>query len=122
MKRNPVIPFILIMVFGIVLVFFLSFKGLGDSKEMAKDKGGAGGGTTTETAASNPEDIYKSTCIGCHGDQYQGVVGPSLKGIGEKLSKDQIKQIITKGRGNMPPNLVKPEDADKMADWVSKIK
>ncbi|MEH7108650.1 MULTISPECIES: cytochrome c550 [Bacillaceae] len=121
MKRNPVIPFVLIMVFGIVLMFVLSFKGLGDSKEIAKDNG-KDGGEKTEVAASNPEDIYKSTCIGCHGDQYQGGVGPSLKGIGSKLSKDQIKEVITKGRGNMPPNMVSAENADKMADWVSKIK
>ena len=122
MNRNPVIPFVIIMVFGIVLMFGLSFKGLGDSKDLAKDKGGTTT-TKTETAvASDPEGIYKSTCIGCHGDQYQGVVGPSLKGVGGKLSKDQIKTIITKGKGGMPPNLVSEDKADAMAEWVSKIK
>jgi cytochrome c550 len=121
MKRNPVIPFILIMVFGIVLVFILSFKGLGDGKELAKgtDKGA---GSQTETASAKPEDIYKSTCIGCHGDQYQGVVGPSLKGVGSKVTVAQIKQFITKGKGNMPPGLVPEAQAQAMAEWVSKIK
>lgn len=122
MNRNPVIPFVIIMVFGIVLMFGLSFKGLGDSKQLAKDKGGATTAKTETAAASNPEGIYKSTCVGCHGDQYQGVVGPSLKGIGSKLSKDDIKTIITKGKGNMPPNLVPADKADAMAEWVSKIK
>ncbi|WP_066371160.1 cytochrome c550 [Neobacillus fumarioli] len=121
MKRNPVVPFVLIMVFGIVLTLILSFKGLGDSKQMAKGNS-ASNGAKTENTATNPEEIYKSTCINCHGDHYQGVVGPSLKGIGSKLSKDQIKQIITQGRGQMPPGLVKPEQADAMAEWVSKIK
>lgn len=121
MNRNPIVPFVVIMVFGIALMFGLSFKGLGDAKDSAKEK--AGGGAKTETAsATKPEDIYKSTCITCHGDQYQGVVGPSLKGVGSKLSKDQIKTIITKGRGNMPPNLVSEDKADAMAEWVSKIK
>jgi cytochrome c550 len=121
MKRNAVIPYILIMVLGIVLVFALSFKGLGDAKDAAKNKG-AGKDKTTETAAAtDPEGIYKQTCIACHGDQYQGVVGPSLKGIGKKLSKEQIIDIITKGKGNMPPNQVTPEQAPKMADWVAKI-
>lgn len=122
MNRNPVIPFVIIMVFGIVLMFGLSFKGLSDSKEAAKDKGTTK--TETTAAASNPEGIYKSTCIGCHGDQYQGVVGPSLKGVGSKLSKDQIKEIITTGKNNksMPPNLVSADKADAMAEWVSKIK
>ena len=121
--KNPVIPFILIFVFGIVLVFVLSFKGLGDMKEVAKDNGKKTGGEKTETvAASKPEDIYKSTCITCHGDQYQGVVGPTLKGVGKKYTKDQIVQIVTKGKGNMPAGLVKPEQAAAMADWVANIK
>jgi cytochrome c550 len=121
--KNPVIPYILIFVFGIVLVFALSLKGLGDSKELAKDNGKTSGTKTTETVASaKPEDIYKSTCITCHGDQYQGVVGPTLKGVGKKFTKAQIMQFITKGKGNMPPGLVKPEQASAMADWVSKIK
>ncbi|MEH7353182.1 cytochrome c [Neobacillus drentensis] len=121
MNRNPVIPYILVFVFGIVLVFFLSFKGLGDMEEVAKDKGEGKGGGKTEVAASNPEDIYKSTCIGCHGDQYQGGVGPSLKGTG--LSKDEVKDILTNGKGTgMPPGLVKAEQLDAMAEWVSKLK
>jgi len=122
MKRNPVIPYVLVMVLGIVLVFILSFKGLGDMKEVAKDSGKGKGSETTEVAATKPEDIYKQTCIGCHGDQYQGVVGPTLKGVGNKYSKDQIVNIITKGKGNMPPGLVPQEQAAAMADWVSKIK
>lgn len=32
MNRNPLIPFFIIMAFGIVLTFVLSFKGLGDAK------------------------------------------------------------------------------------------
>jgi len=122
MKRNPAIPYIIILVFGIVLVFILSFKGLGDMKEVAKENGeGKGGGKTEEVASSNPEDIYKSTCIGCHGDQYQGVVGPSLKNTG--LSKDEVKDILKNGKGTgMPANLVNAEQIDAMAEWVSKIK
>jgi cytochrome c550 len=123
MNRSPVIPFVIIMVFGIVLMFGLSFKGLGDANSTAKEKSATTSTTKTDTAAAaNPEGIYKSTCIGCHGDQYQGVVGPSLKGIGSKLSVDQIKQIITHGKGNMPPNLVPEDKADAMAKWVSQIK
>ena len=46
MNRNPVIPYILIFVFGIGLMFLLSFKGLGDMDELAKEK--EGGGTETK--------------------------------------------------------------------------
>jgi cytochrome c550 len=122
MNRNPVIPFVIIMVLGIVLMFTLSFRGLGDAKNAAKDKGTAG--QKTETAAANPEGIYKSSCIGCHGEQYQGGAGPSLKGVGTRLTVDQIKEKITTGKNNkgMPPNLVPEDQAQAMAEWVSKIK
>ncbi|WHY65741.1 cytochrome c550 [Neobacillus sp. SuZ13] len=121
MKRNPVIPYVLIMAFGIVLMLILSFKGLGDSKEIAKDKGE--GTEKTEVSASKPEDIYKQTCIGCHGDQYQGVVGPSLKGVGSKYSKEELMTFVTKGKGTgMPAGLVPEEQAAAMADWLATIK
>ncbi|MED3624801.1 cytochrome c550 [Neobacillus thermocopriae] len=121
MKRNPVIPYILIMVFGIGLMFLLSFKGLGDSEELAKEQEG-GGEEKTEVAASKPEDIYKQSCVGCHGDQYQGAVGPPLKGVGDKYSKEEIMEIVTKGKGTMPAGLVQQDQAAAMADWLMKLK
>jgi cytochrome c550 len=120
MNRNPVIPFVLIMVFGIGLMFLLSFKGLGDSDELAKEK--EGGGEQTETVAAKPEDIYKQSCIGCHGDQYQGGMGPDLHGVGDRYSKEELVEIVTKGKGAMPAGLVKAEQAEAMADWLSNIK
>jgi len=121
MKRNPVIPYVLIMVFGIALMLILSFKGLGDMKEVAKEKGE--GTEKTEVAASKPEDIYKQSCIGCHGDQYQGGVGPSLKGVGSRYSKEEIMTFVTKGKGSvMPAGLVKEEQAAAMADWLATLK
>jgi cytochrome c550 len=122
MNRNPIIPFLLIMVFGIGLVFFLSLKGLNDSEQAAKEKKG-GGAKTEQTAESfDPESFFKQTCAGCHGQNYEGGVGPSLKGIGKKLSKDQIKNIIQHGKGPMPAGLVSADHADQMADWLMKLK
>lgn len=122
MNRNPIVPFVLIMVFGIGLMFFLSFKGLGDNKEITKEHEGGEEPKTEEVASSNPEDLYKQSCIGCHGDAYQGGVGPALKGVGDRLSKDQIKEVITKGRGGMPPNMVAADQADAVADWLATLK
>ncbi|MBM7691788.1 cytochrome c550 [Peribacillus deserti] len=121
MNRNPIVPFILIMVLGIGLMFMLSFMGLDNSKEMADEKKG-GGEKKTEEVASNPEDVYKQTCAGCHGNQYEGGAGPALKGVGGRYSHDEIKTIITEGKGNMPPGLVKAENADKMAKWLETLK
>ncbi|WP_071460154.1 cytochrome c550 [Bacillus massilinigeriensis] len=120
MNRNPIIPFVVIMVMGIVLMFALSIKGLGDAKEVAKEK--EGGGKKTEEVAANPEDLYKQSCASCHGDQYEGVVGPSLKKVGGKYSKDQIKDILVNGKGSgMPGGLVAGKE-EEMAKWLSKMK
>ncbi|CAM3927084.1 cytochrome c550 [Mesobacillus thioparans] len=114
MNRNPIIPFVLIMVMGIGLMFLLSFKGLGDSKDLAKE---GEGGKTEETAEVNPEEFYQQTCAGCHGNQYEGVSGPSLKGVGSKYSQDEIKDILTNGKGNMPPGMAAGKE-DQMAEWI----
>ncbi|WP_026692871.1 cytochrome c550 [Peribacillus kribbensis] len=121
MNRNPIVPFIIIMVFGIGLMFMLSFMGLGNSKEMAKEKNG-GGEKKTEQTAFNPEEVYKQSCSACHGEQYQGGAGPALKGVGQKLSHDQIKKQIVNGGGGMPGGLVDAANADKMAKWLESLK
>jgi cytochrome c550 len=120
MKRNPLIPFALIAVVGIGLMFLFSFKGLGDSKELAKEK--EGGTETTEQVAAKPEDTYKSSCIGCHGGNYEGGMGPALTGVGDRLSKDEIMDIVVNGKGDMPPGMVKPEQSEAMADWLATLK
>ena len=47
---------------------------------------------------------------------------PNLQKIGGKLSKDEIKEILSKGKGNMPANIVPADQAAKVADWLSKKK
>ncbi|MBT2665502.1 cytochrome c [Bacillus sp. ISL-4] len=122
MNRNPVMPFIIIMVFGIGLMFLLSFKGLGDAKDLAKEKEGGEKTEETENASASPEDIYKQNCISCHGNAYQGGVGPALKGVGDRLSVDEVKNVITNGRGAMPSGLVEEQNIDAMAEYIHGLK
>lgn len=122
MKRNPVVPFVLIMVFGIGLMFVLSYKGLGDAEQIAKDQ--AKGGKTEEptNVSAKPEDIYKQNCITCHGDSYQGGVGPALNGVGKRRDAAYIKNIILNGKNTMPPGLVKEDQADAMVKFLQGLK
>jgi cytochrome c550 len=125
MKRNPLVPFIVIAIFGIVLIVTFSIIGLNHTKELAN---GADKGTQVETAAANPDDIYKQNCSACHGQNFEGVVGPSLKGVGKELTVDQIKETITKGKsgdiGTMPAfgGTIPDDQIAKLAQWVSEIK
>ncbi len=84
MNRNPIVPFVVIMVFGIGLMFLLSFKGLGDAKDLAKEAEG-GGEKTEETAAANPEDIYQTKLYGLSRGSISRGVGPALTGVGDKF-------------------------------------
>lgn len=118
MNRNPIFPFVMIMVLGVIVMFLISFKGIGDSKDLAAELKG-GNEKKTETAAANPEDIYNKTCIGCHGDQYQGGVGPGLVGVSDRLSKEEIEDIVVNGKNKMPKGLVPADKAGEMADWLS---
>ncbi len=123
MKRNPVIPFVVIMIFGIGLMFLFSFKGIGDSKEIAKEL--ENGGKTEEpadSASAAPEDIYKQNCISCHGDAYQGGMGPALTGVGDRRSADEIKDIIINGKNSMPGGLVKEDQAENMVKFLQGLK
>ena len=123
MNRSPIVPYILIMVFGIALVFGLSLKGLGDAKEVADGGKDGGAEEQNEQASASPEEIYAQSCVSCHGQNYEGAVGPALKGVGQKLSVDEIKTIIKDGTtGGMPGGLVAEDKIDEMAQWLSELK
>ncbi len=67
---------------------------------------------------SNPEDIYQQSCIACHGDSYQGGVGPALTGVGDRLSKEEVADILVNGKNSMPPGLVPADKAGEVAEWL----
>ncbi|MBM7716286.1 cytochrome c550 [Siminovitchia sp. FSL H7-0308] len=118
MKRNPLVPYYLIMALGLVLVFFLGIKGLGDAKEIAKEK--EGGGKEEVAAEFEPEEYANKACISCHGENLEGGSAPTLHGTG--LSKEEVADILANGRGAMPPGLVPAENIEEMAEWVANLK
>ncbi len=75
----------------------------------------------TETTADPGETIVMKSCVGCHGNQLQGARGPSLQKIGAEHSKDEIKDIVTNGKGAMP-KMLEGEEAEKVAEYLSKKK
>lgn len=79
---------------------------------------------TSKTASSDPgyELFQQKSCIGCHGKDLEGASGPALNKIGSKLSKDEIVKVIEEGKGSMPKGLAEGDDAQKIADYLSKQK
>lgn len=112
LKRNALFPYLLIGIFGIGLVFALSFIGLHQGNEQAS-------GDEEETVeAGNPEEIYAQNCLSCHGENYEGGAGPELLEVDARLSNDEIKDILQNGKGIMPGGLVPEESLDDMVEWI----
>src|SRR6266508_1806586 len=52
---------------------------------------------------NNDTAVYKSRCATCHGDDRRGSPeAPSLVGIGDRLTRDQLAAIVREGTGRMP--------------------
>lgn len=101
MKNNPIIPYILIMALGIGVIFFLSLEGVGNQEDKA-EQGQAEEGDK-ETTEADGEAIAKATCIGCHGGDLTGGVGPNLVKVDDE---EHIRDVIANGQGTMPGGLV----------------
>lgn len=100
---------------GITLALGLAACGGGNNANNNNNNGGA-------TATNDAETIVQKNCINCHGDNLEGRNGPPLDHIGSELSKDEILKTIQEGKGAMPPNIIKGDDAEKVATWLSEKK
>lgn len=126
MQKNAIVPYILIMAFGIGLIFFLSLEGVGNEAEIAEEhaaeEGGGEeaaegeGGETADSGEFDPEAKAQESCISCHGSSFEGGVGPSL--VATEMSQEEIETIIAEGSGAMPAGLVEEANIPAMAEWV----
>jgi mono/diheme cytochrome c family protein len=56
------------------------------------------------TLVAAGEAVVKQSCIGCHGANLGGSLGPSLYNLESKYSTDEIYDILVNGIGSMPKN------------------
>jgi len=63
-----------------------------------------------------------ASCIGCHGDAFQGGLGKPLVNTG--LTADQIVNIAHEGVGDMPPGTWEGSDEDLqiLAEFIEGLK
>ncbi|MBG9794013.1 menaquinol-cytochrome C reductase [Paenibacillus dendritiformis] len=68
--------------------------------------------------------MKKAGCLSCHATDLKGQSGPSLRGIGDTLTKDDILDILHNGKGNMPPmkDAATEEELNHIAEWLAKQK
>jgi glucose dehydrogenase len=63
------------------------------------------GGLTENKPGSSPgETTYQNLCASCHGDHREGSppAFPSLVGVGERLTDENLASVIRSGKGRMP--------------------
>ena len=114
MKSNPLIPYILIMAFGIGLIFFMSVDGASNKDDHAEGDG-------DEAVAFDPESFAQQACIGCHGgDLTGGAAAPAIAGLTDAAA---AKEIIKNGKNGMPGGLIKNDaDIDAMVEYLMSLK
>ncbi|WP_078379671.1 cytochrome c550 [Sutcliffiella halmapala] len=114
MNRNPLIPFAFIAVLGLGLMFLFSFIGLDQAEKIASGDDG-------EPVELTAEELYQqNSCIGCHGNDLAGGAGaPALVDVGDRLSPEEIKEVIINGQGTMPAGLANPQEAEVLAEWLA---
>lgn len=79
--------------------------------------------TPEKTNLSAEETLFQNHCANCHGGQLEGAFGPGLKQVGKTYSKEQILEIIQKGKGSMPSqSFIPAADQEKLATWLSNKK
>ncbi|MGO4544128.1 cytochrome c [Paenibacillus sp. 2TAB23] len=78
----------------------------------------------TPVNASKAESIYKSNCMHCHGDEYQGAMGPALNQVGAKLGREKIYNQIVHGGGGMPgyEGRLTEEEIVNITNWLGSFK
>jgi len=119
-SKNLILSFLLI---GLLTIFLVAC-GAQESKEA--DQTDEQTNDTTETTESSrsvdfaeAEKITKTSCIGCHGIDLKGSMGPDLTNL--SLSKEEIVEVITKGRGSMPPATAKGNE-EYVAEYLLSLK
>ncbi|MEC0239839.1 cytochrome c [Paenibacillus dokdonensis] len=75
----------------------------------------------TESDLTAVDMLYKKNCLSCHAADLSGKVGPNLKEIGSKLSKEEIIERITLGRSGMPSfkNRLSEQDIEALGSWLA---
>src|SRR5690625_8012555 len=116
MKRN-VLPFGIIAVVGIFAAIIVFYIGVGQKADIQAEQDGEG--NTEEVELAEPEDIFANSCASCHGDDLSGGMGPDLTAIGDKLSEDDIVDVIINGHVDMPPGTANSDEDEIYTACIS---
>ncbi|RAP76365.1 menaquinol-cytochrome c reductase cytochrome b/c subunit [Paenibacillus montanisoli] len=103
-----------------------------EAAKKAAESGGGGEAAEVEVPLVDKDDpavelTKKAQCVACHGADLKGNESsgiPSFHGIGDEYSKEDLVDIVTNGKNNMPPfkDKLTAEEIDQLATWLAKQK
>jgi cytochrome c550 len=113
---------------GVILLLFILVSACSTNDEQSGDD------TKQEYASVEIDEtrikVLSRSCMSCHGVDLSGVPGdgPSLRNIGLRYTKDEIREILKNGRNNgrMPKGLLEggqaqEGDLEMMVEWLSQL-
>ncbi|MCS1351003.1 menaquinol-cytochrome c reductase cytochrome b/c subunit [Mechercharimyces sp. CAU 1602] len=122
-KRPITTSLMVLTLIGVVLLTWFSDA---EHREMLAAQGGyqqeVGEKLPAVSATDHPGyEIYKeNACIQCHGEQLEGVNGPSLIDVGNRYSEEELLDITNNGKGTMPQGMFQGSEEEKalMIEWL----
>lgn len=68
--------------------------------------------------------VYKQSCVSCHGVKLEGRMGPALSDVGARLKEEEILAVITQGRNGMPSfgGRLTDKEITALAVWLAQKK
>lgn len=110
------------MILSFLAIFYLTWESVVNHDwEAAKAQGEIREEVEFDETAEGYEIYQGSSCIGCHGDSFQGGLGLPLTNTG--MTPEEIIEIAHDGRGAMPPGTWEGSDEDlqTLAEFISEL-
>jgi cytochrome c551 len=79
---------------------------------------GCSSNASKEARPTDPEGLYKLSCLGCHGANLEGVAGPPVTNMASKYSEEELIKLINEGVNMMPGGLLSEEEALTVSKWL----
>ncbi|MBW7456199.1 c-type cytochrome [Paenibacillus sepulcri] len=113
--------FVLVCIAGALCVGLLLFNLPAKEEETAGNEPPAVSIPDTPVDAQAAEEVFKSNCVACHGDQLQGGMGPNLTAVGSSMDKESIYTQIVQGGNGMPgfEGKLTDEEIANLAKWLA---
>lgn len=69
--------------------------------------------------AKDGKSVFQARCALCHGAQAEGGLGPKLQGNPILKAPEAVREIVLKGRGQMPPVPLGEEELKALLDYLA---